>query len=141
MRKPKTPEEVIEFIGSNFNSMETEIGDTGVKRELDDVTYSLTVHDILSAFQGADVGFIERLNNDLERYERGWYLRGDALEKLQQWAESYPVEVFPEMTSEEFKQASEVLKAAGLCLDRISASNIRYVITQARKIVDEGLAA
>ncbi|MBC7292545.1 MAG: hypothetical protein H5T84_00315, partial [Thermoleophilia bacterium] len=67
---------------------------------------------------------VMQLNADLERYERGWYLRGDALEKLLQWADAYPVEVFPEMTSEDWKRAAEVLKAAGLSLDRISASNM-----------------
>lgn len=61
MIKPKTPEEVIAFIGSNFNSMETEIGDTGVKRELEDVTYSLTVHDILNAFY-------DQCNSDAQIY-------------------------------------------------------------------------
>lgn len=84
---------------------------------------------------------VMQLNADLERYERGWYLRGDALEKLKQWADAYPIEVFPEMTSEDWKRAAEVLKAAGLSLDRISASNMRHVIIQTRKIVDEGLAA
>lgn len=84
---------------------------------------------------------IRRLNESAERFERGRYLRGDALEKLKQWADAYPVEVFPEMTDEEWKRADEVLQSAGLSLDRISASNMRHVISQTKKIVDEGLAA
>lgn len=80
------------------------------------------------------------LNAQAERFERGWYLRGDALEKLKQWAEAYPVEAFPEMTKEDWKRADEVLSAAGLSLTRISASNMRHVITQTVKIVDDGLA-
>jgi len=55
MRKPKTPDEVIEFIGSNFNSMRTH-GPDGKKLNADMVTYSLTVHDILSAFEWTEDG-------------------------------------------------------------------------------------
>ena len=58
MIKPKTPEEIIAFIGSNFNSMATNQpvlnndGEwvAGEMFPLEDVTYSLTVHDLLSAF-------------------------------------------------------------------------------------------
>ncbi|WJN74416.1 hypothetical protein [Burkholderia anthina] len=52
---PTTPEQMIEFIGSNFNSMEPE-GWTEEKFPLEptgdlyNVKYSLTVHDLLSAF-------------------------------------------------------------------------------------------
>lgn len=83
---------------------------------------------------------IRLLNAQAERFERGWYLRGDALEKLRDWADAYPVAVFPEITEEEWKRAAEVLNAAGLSLDRISASNMRHVLSQTRKIVAEGLA-
>lgn len=84
---------------------------------------------------------LKTANENHERFERGWYLRGDALEKLKQWADAYPVEVFPEMTKDDWKRADEVLGAAGLSLTRISASNMRHVVTQTRKIVAEGLAA
>ena len=59
MIKPKTPEEVIAFIGSNYNSMiptadpvMNESGEwvTGELLPLEDIVYSLTVHDLLSAF-------------------------------------------------------------------------------------------
>lgn len=77
--------------------------------------------------------------NDLaERFERGWYLRGDALEKLQAWADAYPLTIFPEP---DFKRAHEVLTANGMTLDAISASNMRHVINGVRKLVDEGLKA
>ncbi len=45
---PKTPQEVIDFIGGNFNSM-TKFSVEG-SLPLEDVRYSLTVHDLLSAF-------------------------------------------------------------------------------------------
>lgn len=81
---------------------------------------------------------LAQANVNAERFERGWYLRGDALEKLQQWAQAYPIAVFPEP---DLKRAHEVLTAAGITLDAISASAMRHVITQTTKIVDEGLNA
>jgi len=55
MRKPKTPVEVVAFIGNNFNSMQTH-NEAGEKLPDNMVTYRLTVHDILSAFEWADDG-------------------------------------------------------------------------------------
>lgn len=81
---------------------------------------------------------LEKANEQAERFERGWYLRGDALEKLHQWAKAYPLEVFPEP---DLKRAHELLKAGGMTLDAISASNMRHVIKQTVKIVEEGLKA
>jgi hypothetical protein len=77
-------------------------------------------------------------NDQAERFERGWYLRGDALEKLQGWADAYPLAVFPEP---DFAKAHELLQAGGMTLDAISASNMRHVISGVRKLVDEGLKA
>lgn len=100
--------------------------------------------DFIRQCERANVAFLTpttALNDQAERFERGWYLRGDALEHIKQWAEAYPVQVFPEMAPEDWKTANEVLAEAGLSLTRISASNMRHVITQTVKIVDEGLAA
>jgi hypothetical protein len=44
MTVPSTPEEVIAFIGANFEVMEE-------APEPENVRYQLTVHDLLSAFQ------------------------------------------------------------------------------------------
>ena len=84
---------------------------------------------------------LEKANDQAERFERGWYLRGDVLERLQQWADAYPVEVFPEPLRQEWQQANEVLAQAGLSMTRMSASNMRHVISGVRKMVDEGLKA
>ncbi len=48
-----------------------------------------------------------------------------ALYRIQQWADAYPLDVFPEP---DFKKVHEVLTAAGLSLDRVSASNMRHVV-------------
>jgi len=58
-RIPQTPEQIIAFIGSNFDDMQPE-GWTGALPEkptgdLSMVKYSLSVHDLLSAFSWADL--------------------------------------------------------------------------------------
>lgn len=49
----------------------------------------------------------------------------EALFKIKQWSEAYPISVFPEP---DFKKAAELLNAGGMTLDAISASNMRYVV-------------
>lgn len=51
----------------------------------------------------------------------------EALQKIAQWAEAYPLDVFPEP---DWKRSNEVLKQAGLSLSGISASNMRHVVTR-----------
>ena len=84
---------------------------------------------------------LQRANDLAERFERGWYLRGDALEKLQNWADAYPLDVFPEVLRQDWQRANEVLAQAGLSMSRMSASNIRHVINGVRETVAEGLKA
>lgn len=54
---PTTPQEMIEFIGSNFDSMQADQWTDEVipkpAGDLSNVRYSLTVHDLLSAFDWA----------------------------------------------------------------------------------------
>jgi hypothetical protein len=81
---------------------------------------------------------LKTANEQAEKFERSWYLRGDALEKLEQWARAYPLSVFPEP---DLKRAHELLTAGGISFDSVSASNMRHVIEQTKKIVEEGLRA
>ena len=55
---------------------------------------------------------------------------------LHEWAQAYPLTVFPEP---DLVRAHEVLQAAGMTLDAISAGAMRHVIGQTRKLVTEGL--
>lgn len=48
-----------------------------------------------------------------------------ALHQIDAWSRAYPLTVFPEP---DFAKAAEVLKAAGMTLDAISASNMRHVV-------------
>lgn len=59
-----------------------------------------------------------------------------ALRQIADWARAYPLEVFPEP---DLKRAAEVLKAAGLSLDAVSASAMRHVVETVAKIAVEAL--
>jgi len=72
---------------------------------------------------------VAQLRADAER-------KDEAMEKLRQWALAYPLSVFPEP---DFAKAHEVLSAAGMTIDSISASNMRHVITQVVKILDAAI--
>ena len=60
----------------------------------------------------------------------------EALERIDNWAKAYPLKVFPEP---DLKKVAEVLKAAGLSLDAVSASNMRHVINQVKDITKQAL--
>ena len=56
------------------------------------------------------------------------------MHRLLQWAEAYPLTVFPEP---DFKKAHKVLKENDLSLDAISASNMRHVINGVKEIIND----
>lgn len=66
----------------------------------------------------------------LEQYE-------DALHSVRSWIDAYPLAIFPEP---DFRRAAELLKAGGMTLDAVSASNMRHVLTGVRAILDAALA-
>lgn len=51
----------------------------------------------------------------------------DFLHELDGWEQAYPLSAFPEP---DLKRAAEVLKADGMTLDAISASNMRHVVSK-----------
>lgn len=62
--------------------------------------------------------------------------RDDLAEKVRrisQWADAYPLKVFPEP---DFNEARQALEAHGISLDAVSASNMRHVITGVKRILD-----
>lgn len=62
-----------------------------------------------------------------------------ALYRVAQWADAYPLDVFPEPDSAYLKKAHEVLTANGMTLDAISARAMRHVITGVGKIAKDAL--
>jgi hypothetical protein len=64
----------------------------------------------------------------------------EALRRIVEWADAYPLKVFPEPDEPYLTAAHETLVAAGLPgIDRISASAMRHVITQVGKIAADAL--
>jgi hypothetical protein len=49
-----------------------------------------------------------------------------ALERIREWADAYPLDVFPEP---DLAKVNEVLKEAGLSLGAVSASKMRHFIS------------
>jgi hypothetical protein len=80
---------------------------------------------------------LDSLRRELAEAEREEMAK-EALEQILSWAEAYPIECFPEP---DWKRSDEVLKAAGLSLSRISASNMRHVITRVAEIARGALLA
>src|SRR5271166_6603860 len=59
-----------------------------------------------------------------------------ALQRILDWANAYPIDVFPEPC---WERAHEVLKSHGMSLAAISAHNMRHVIEGVGKIAKEAL--
>jgi len=66
-------------------------------------------------------------------------VNNEALEKIGNWCKAYPVEVFPKLTDEDWRQARKALESVGLSLDRISADNMRHVLEGIKKYCKTGL--
>lgn len=58
----------------------------------------------------------------------------DKLQKIKNWCDAYPLEVFPEPDLDE---VAFILKENGMTLDAVSASNMRHVLNGIKDIVDQ----
>jgi len=70
-----------------------------------------------------------------DRFER----MADALRRIAQWAQAYPLVAFPEPDDGYWLRARRTLERGGLSLDRIEASHKRNVATQAAEIASAAL--
>ncbi|MET4197310.1 hypothetical protein ABIA95_000148 [Bradyrhizobium sp. LA8.1] len=61
----------------------------------------------------------------------------EALHKIAQWSDAYPLDIFPEP---DLKKARALLEAGGITLDSISAHCMRHVVEGVGKIAKEALA-
>jgi hypothetical protein len=55
------------------------------------------------------------------------------LERIEQWANAYPLDIFPEPGMDKVRQA---LDKAGITIDSVSASAMRHVITQVWQMLE-----
>ena len=58
----------------------------------------------------------------------------EKLFKIEQWCNAYPVKIFPELAKQDFAKIHKILKGSGYTLDRITASNFRYILKGIAKI-------
>jgi hypothetical protein len=63
----------------------------------------------------------------------------DALHRIADWVDAYPLHIFPRPDEAYFAKASEVLIANGMTLDRIAADCMRHVVEGVSKIACEAL--
>ena len=60
----------------------------------------------------------------------------EALQQIVAWSEAYPLDIFPEP---DWKRAGDLLRAGGISLGAISASNMRHVVEGVGKIARDAL--
>jgi hypothetical protein len=58
----------------------------------------------------------------------------DAIHKINQWTEAYPPQAA--LPEPDFKRAADVLEAAGMTVDALSASNVHYIVTKLKNFGD-----
>ena len=63
----------------------------------------------------------------------------DALRRIKQWAEAYPVTVFSPVTQTDLVIAAEVLKGIGVSMDALHAAWARHILNGVVEICEEGL--
>lgn len=80
----------------------------------------------------------ERLDALYKKIRETLEAKQAVLDKIENWCKAYPLEAFPEP---DLKKAAKVLKAAGMTLDCISASNARHVLRGIQKHIDEAKGA
>lgn len=61
----------------------------------------------------------------------------EALHRIVQWSEAYPLDIFPEP---DLKKARALLEAGGITLDSISAHCMRHVVEGVGKIASSALS-
>lgn len=84
----------------------------------------------------AEITFLEEAYEHLNLADERIDKLEDALQKIKNWADAYPLDIFPEP---DFKKAHKILTAEGMTLDAISASAMRHVITGVKEIVENAL--
>ena len=63
-----------------------------------------------------------------------------ALEQIDNWSRAYPLDVFPEPTSDQWAMLHAAAKSFSPGIDRFSASNMRHVVTSVGEIARAALS-
>jgi hypothetical protein len=79
---------------------------------------------------------LDLLRSELDKKDAEIERLQSALEEIEARNRAYPLRVFPEP---DFKKAAELLKAGGMTLDAVSASNMRHVVEGVGEIASKAL--
>ena len=101
-----------------------------LREQIDNALAGVAAHD---HEVDAIMAIVEPLLADGERLE----VSTEALRRIDAWANAYPLSVFPEP---DFEKAASALKANGMTLDSISASNMRHCVSGVGKIAADALS-
>jgi len=71
--------------------------------------------------------------DEIERLE-------EALRRIADWSDAYPIDIFPEPDEEYYRKAHEVLIANGMTLDRLSPAAMRHATRSIGTIAKEALS-
>jgi hypothetical protein len=63
----------------------------------------------------------------------------EALHRIAEWSDAYPLAVFPEPDEAYYAKAHRVLVDNGMTLDRLSAAGMRHVVRGVGRIAKEAL--
>lgn len=110
---------------------------------------SVSVRHWCEAVNGQPARMIERVGRDEDSAIAAWNHRvvppsslalvnemAEAyLTLIREMAQAYPLEVFPELSANEWSLAKDALAGAGISLDRVSASNMRHMIARVNTIL------
>ena len=66
-------------------------------------------------------------------YCAGWDKMSEQLQAIKTWVDAYPLDVFPEP---DMQAVARCLKANGMSLDEVSASNMRHVLNGIKMIIE-----
>ena len=112
-------DECMEYIGELEREIERQHIDYGILKH----DYDANQREI-ERLRG-QLGLAARLEEIAQRDIEIERLR-EALERILQWSESYPVDIFHEPSTEECRRAHEILTANGMTLDVFSAAMGRH---------------
>jgi hypothetical protein len=88
---------------------------------------------------------IAELEKDLEFVRTAYDCRlrelSDALRRICDWSEAYPVDVFPEPKTKDAERANKLLRKHGMTVDCFSASMARHCLKGVREIAQKVLGS
>ena len=119
-----TAETVQDAFRSAVETSAADMANAGARKELEGFSDAFPERDRLKAMEA------EAAQRRSGETETGWSctqcgVLEDALTRILNWAEAYPLDVFPEP---DFQAVQAALQNAGISLAQVSASNMRHVI-------------